>query len=212
MMRLPTELYIQQACRWPAEGRHILAHYNAETIVVYQAYRPSIGEYAIKHGVFGGEFSYSRMSWIKPNFLWMMYRSGWGTKEGQEITLGLRLRRRYFDNLLSRAIASSWDHSDQENREAWQASIATSEVRLQWDPDHAPNGRTVDRRAIQLGLRGAALVAFGKHELLEVVDMTDFVATQRSHLTEPGLRHLTMPVERVYLPDDASVARHLKLG
>jgi hypothetical protein len=57
-MRLPTELYIQQACRWPAEGRHILAHYNAETIVVYQAYRPSIGEYAIKHGVFGGEFSY----------------------------------------------------------------------------------------------------------------------------------------------------------
>jgi len=67
-MRLPTELYVQQARRWPAEGRHILAHYDAETIVVYQAYRPSIGEYVIKHGVFGGEFSYSRMSWIKPNF------------------------------------------------------------------------------------------------------------------------------------------------
>src|SRR6476469_1664582 len=130
-MKLPTERYLTQVTTWPSEGKHILARYDAETIVVYQAYRPSIGEYAIKHGVFGGEFSYSRMSWIKPNFLWMMYRSGWGTKEGQEITLGLRLRRRYFDNLLSRAIASSWDHSDQENREAWQASIATSEVRLQ---------------------------------------------------------------------------------
>ena len=211
MMRLPTEPYILQARRWPAEGRHILAHYDAETIVVYQAYRPSIGEYVIKHGVFGGEFSYSRMSWIKPNFLWMMYRSGWGTKEGQEITLGLRLYRRYFDSLLSRAVGSSWDHSDHVTREAWQAAIATSEVRLQWDPDHAPNGRALDRRAIQLGLRGSALVAFGKRELLEVVDMTDFVAVQRSHLAEPELRQLTMPVERIYLPADASIARHLKL-
>ena len=211
MMRLPTEPYILQARRWPAEGRHILAHYDAETIVVYQAYRPSIGEYVIKHGVFGGEFSYSRMSWIKPNFLWMMYRSGWGTKEGQEMTLGLRLYRRYFDSLLSRAVGSSWDHSDHVTREAWQAAIATSEVRLQWDPDHAPNGRALDRRAIQLGLRGSALVAFGKRELLEVVDMTDFVAVQRSHLAEPELRQLTMPVERIYLPADASIARHLKL-
>jgi hypothetical protein len=151
------------------------------------------------------------MSWIKPNFLWMMYRSGWGTKEGQEMTLGLRLYRRYFDSLLSRAVGSSWDHSDHVTREAWQAAIAASEVRLQWDPDHAPNGRALDRRAIQLGLRGSALVAFGKRELLEVVDMTDFVVVQRSHLAEPELRRLTMPVERIYLPADASIARHLKL-
>src|SRR5262249_2714186 len=37
----------------------------------------------------------------------------------------------------SRAVASRWDHSDQVTREAWQAAIATSEVRLRWDPDHA---------------------------------------------------------------------------
>jgi len=55
------------------------------------------------------------------------------------------------------------------------------------------------------------LVAFGQRELLEVVDITDFVAVQRSHLAEPGLRHLTMPAERIYLPADASIARHLKL-
>ena len=45
---------------------------------------------------------------------------------------------------------------------------------------------------MQLGLRGAALVAFGKRELLEVVDMTDFVAAQRAHLADAGLRHLRM--------------------
>ncbi|WP_141653813.1 DUF4291 family protein, partial [Erwinia billingiae] len=26
-------------------------------------------------------FSMTRMTWIKPSFLWMMYRSGWGMKD-----------------------------------------------------------------------------------------------------------------------------------
>jgi len=47
-------------------------------------------------------------------------------------------------------------------------------------------------------------------ELLEVFDMTDLVAAQNSHLTDPELRHLTMPVERSYLAADASSVR-LKL-
>jgi len=54
-MNLATELYIDQAGRWPREGRHILAHHDTETIVVYQAYRPSIGAYAARHGVFGND-------------------------------------------------------------------------------------------------------------------------------------------------------------
>jgi hypothetical protein len=150
------------------------------------------------------------MSWIKPNFLWMMYRSGWGRKEGQEITLALRLRRQFFDALLARAVASNWDPSDHASRDEWQAAIAASEVRLQWDPDHDPHGRVIARRAIQLGLRGAELEAFGRHELLEIIDMTDFVAEQRLHLVEPGLARLKLPAERTYVPD-ASIARRLKL-
>ena len=46
-----------------------------------------VGKIPVKNGYFGGAFSLDRMSWIKPNFLWMMFRSGWGTKEGQEVTL-----------------------------------------------------------------------------------------------------------------------------
>src|SRR5262245_65434421 len=109
MEYLPTKLYVEQAPQWPPEGKHILAHYDADTIVVYQAYRPSIGKHAIKKGAFGGDFSYSRMSWIKPNFLWMMFRSGWGTKDGQEIILGLRLRRLFVEDLLARRVNSRWD-------------------------------------------------------------------------------------------------------
>jgi hypothetical protein len=72
-MNLPTELYSVQACQWPDQGRCILAHFDSASIVVYQAYRRSIGEFAIRHGHLGGaDFNFSRMSWIKPNFLWMI--------------------------------------------------------------------------------------------------------------------------------------------
>lgn len=67
-----TEPYLAQAERWPRAGRDILAQLDAESVVVYQAFRPSIGRFALAHGHFGGDFSLSRMSWIKPNFLWMM--------------------------------------------------------------------------------------------------------------------------------------------
>ena len=94
---LPTQPYLEQAARWPAAGRHILAQSDAKTIVVYQAYRPSIAAFALQHGVFGGpEFSFSRMSWIKPNFLWMMYRSACGTSPGQETVLSLRIAKTFF--------------------------------------------------------------------------------------------------------------------
>jgi Domain of unknown function (DUF4291) len=213
-VKLPTERYRDQVARWPSEGRHILAHYDAETIVVYQAYRPSIGDYAIRHRKFGVDFSYTRMSWIKPNFLWMMYRSVWGTKEGQEITLGLRLRREFFDRILAQAVASSLNQSDQASQEEWdewKASLASSNVRLQWDPDHHPHGNALARRAIQLGLRGPVLEDFGRRELLDVIDMTAFVSEQRELMSRIGLDELRTPVERVYAPVDVAIVRRLKL-
>ena len=73
-MNLRTEPYLVQGARWPTSGRHILAQFDDESVVVYQAYKPAIGQFAAKNGYFGGEWSLSRMSWIKPNFLWMMYR------------------------------------------------------------------------------------------------------------------------------------------
>src|SRR5919206_3744636 len=84
-MTLVTEPYAAQVARWPRAGRHILAQFTDDAVVVYQAYCPAIGHFAARHKFFGGAFSLNRMSWIKPKFLWMMYRSGWGTKEGEDI-------------------------------------------------------------------------------------------------------------------------------
>lgn len=205
------EPYPEQMRIWPTEGRHILAQYDDSSIIVYQAYRPAIGQYAAQHGKFGGDFSYSRMSWVKPNFLWMMYRSGWGTKEGQEVTLSLRIRLSFFESLLAEAVPSSWDRSLFKTEEEWSNAVAGSSVRLQWDPDHHPSGASLDRRAIQLGLRGETLEAFGQHELLEVIDLSEFVAEQRSRLRATGVNALIMPRERVYRPADLEVVSRLKL-
>ncbi|MFT3736844.1 MAG: DUF4291 domain-containing protein [Rhodocyclaceae bacterium] len=198
-MNLITEQYEKQTARWPTEGQHILAQYDAESIVVYQAYRPSIGQFAIANGYLGGpDFSLSRMSWIKPNFLWMMYRAGWATKEGQEVILGLRIRRTFFDALLEAAVASSFEASGMADRAVWQEAAQGSDVRLQWDPDHSPAGDMLNRRAVQLGLRGDTLRVFAKSELLEVIDMSDFVAAQRQHIHD--WRTLMTPREEVYVP------------
>jgi hypothetical protein len=70
-MNLRTEPYLAQTARLPKTGRHILAQFDDESVIVYQAYRPAIDHFAAHHGYFGGEFSLNRMSWIKPNFLWM---------------------------------------------------------------------------------------------------------------------------------------------
>lgn len=200
---LAVEPYLVQAERWPREGRHLLAQFDAETIMVYQAYKPSIARYAVAHRRFGGEFSYSRMSWIKTSFLWMMYRSGWGTKKDQEMTLVLRLRRAFFDSLLAVAVPSSWDRKTCPVQADWVRAVATSDVRLQWGPDHHPSGAKLQRRAIQVGLRGAALEAFGARELLEVVDLSAFVAEQRDQLRH-GLASLVTPREDVYNPGGPS--------
>lgn len=211
-MPLETEPYPEQVKTWPPAGRHILAQFDAETVVVYQAYRPEIGRFTAEHGTFGGGFSYSRMSWIKPNFLWMMYRSGWGTKADQEVTLGLRVRRPFFDRLLAEAVPSSWNRGRYPTEDEWRLAVADSRVRLQWDPDHHPSGAPLERRAIQLGLRGEALEELGRRELVEVLDMSDFVAQQRARLAAGGVAALVTPREREYRPADPEVAARLGLG
>src|SRR6266849_463738 len=104
-MVLATEPYNEQVEVWPKTGRHILAQYDDHSVIVYQAYRPSIGRFAAEHGKFGGDFSYSRMSWVKPNFLWMMYRCGWGQKADQQTILAVRLVRAAFDEILRQSVA-----------------------------------------------------------------------------------------------------------
>jgi hypothetical protein len=208
--RLRLAPYHEQRARWPADGRTILAQSDADSVVVYQAYRPQIGLHTAAHGRFGGGWSRERMSWIKPNFMWMMSRCGWATKEGQEVVLALWIARAGFDEILASAVASAYDRRVHDDRDAWQRAVHRSDVRLQWDPDHGPGGAPEDRRAIQLGLRGDALRRFADEWLLHVEDITPLVASQRANARAPYTDLLT-PEEHPYLVADPATAHRLGL-
>ena len=199
--------YQEQEASWPSSGRHILAQYDAETVVVYQAFHPRIGNEAVRLGRFGDNFSLSRMSWIKPNFLWMMFRCGWATKENQESVLAISLKRPAFDAILNQAVASAFDPALHPSQAEWSAALAQSDVRLQWDPDHAPNGSKCERRAIQLGLRGDVLKHYVSDWIVSIKDITPFVAEQREQAQAGKLERLQTPCETVYPVTDAQYAQ-----
>ena len=48
------------------------------------------------------------MTWIKPSFLWMMYRCGWGLKEGQETVLAVEITHEGFEWALRNACLSHY--------------------------------------------------------------------------------------------------------
>lgn len=189
------ESYKDQLLRWPEKGQHVMANFDDESISVYQAYRPTIANFAVKYQRFGGEFSFTRMSWIKPNFLWMMFRSGWATKEGQERILEIRIKRDFFDQLMKDAVPSAFIAESFTNYQEWKDAVSGSDVRLQWDPDHDPTGMPIERRAVQLGLRGNTLRRYSD-ELCWINDITDFVIEQRNNVNNP--EELMLPYEDVY--------------
>ena len=200
--------YLAQVEQWPKNGCHILAQYDEESIIVYQAYRREIGDFAASAGYFGGAFSYSRMSWIKPNFLWMMYRSGWGTKPGQEVILAVRISIGLFNEILEKAVTSSFSEELFHNRDEWKQAVRQSDVRLQWDPDHSPTGDKVERRAIQLGLRGKVLEKYGMAPI-EITDISEFVSEQRENAVVSKYLELKTPCEKVYVPASETIRNNI---
>ncbi|KAG2379447.1 hypothetical protein C9374_006564 [Naegleria lovaniensis] len=82
-----------------------------ECIVFYQAYNSTIANYAVKHQTFKGcsAFDMKRMTWIKPNYLWMMYRSEFATAWNQTNILALYIQREYFEKvILENAVCSMY--------------------------------------------------------------------------------------------------------
>ncbi|MEP0266393.1 DUF4291 domain-containing protein [Dokdonia sp.] len=210
-MKLNIKSYKEQLKEWPEAGHHIMAQYDDEKVIVYQSYRPAIGNFAFRNQFFGGPFKLTRMTWIKPNFLWMMYRNGWGKKEGQEVVLAIHLKREAFERYLTRAVYSNYQEDIYETREAWQNAVQNSNVRLQWDPDHDPYGAKLERRAIQLGIRNEEIVQYAKEDILEIEDISDFVAEQYKHVCANNLDALLIPEEHPYIPKDIEATKRLRL-
>lgn len=211
-MTLKTTPYLNYETHLPQSGNHILAQQRNENLIVYQAFNPNIARYAVENQRFGGDhYSFGRMSWIKPNFLWMMYRSGWAGKPGQERILAIEISKANFETILAQAVYANFQEHIYETKDNWKAALANSEVRLQWDPDHSPYGEKLQRRAIQLGLKGKILHTFATDWIARIEDITGFVQEQAKNVAEKDLNKLQVMTEMPLMIKNPSLNHFLKI-
>lgn len=182
-MKLNTIQHKNYETNLPKEGNYIIGQKSGENIYVYQAFNDKIADFACKNQQFGGpDYSFSRMTWIKPNFLWMMYRCSWGQKDvNQQRVLALEISFTGFEELLSEGVITSYVDST-ETIQAWRDKLNSSNVRIQWDPDHDYTGSKLKRRAVQIGIKNEALQKFNNSYLKSITDITEFVKEQKSNI------------------------------
>lgn len=190
--------------------REIRADFNRDSIVVYQAYRKEITAPAVRQQRFVAPFSWGRMTWIKPSFLWLMARSNWGSKAGQECTLAVRITRAGWDQALEAGVLTSFEPQIHGNMGAWQRQFATAAVHVQWDPERTLRGKKLAHRSIQVGLSRRIIRSYTDEWILEIKDLTSTAGKIRS-LSLAGKNRQArelLPPEKVY-PANELVARRL---
>lgn len=180
--------------------RQIRAAFDEQGIFVYQAFKPSIAQEALRNGTFGKGFSFERMTWIKPSFGWVLYRSGYATKPEQERILKLKLSHEGFQTILAKGVPSSFEDKFDlfPSREAWSNVLRLSEVRYQWDPDRDIRLRKLERRALQLGLSGSVVREYVSTWILGIEDVTQLAWDIKEAVEGHAERLPLVPEELVY--------------
>ncbi|HBM7516991.1 TPA: DUF4291 domain-containing protein, partial [Escherichia coli] len=161
-----------------ADYFEIRADYNQHTITIYQAYNDAIADVAVRDGRFGAPFSFNRMTWIKPSFMWMMERSNWGLKKDQQHILAIRIKRTFFDTLLEQAVLTTpeahvYPHAGIAG--IWETLFAQANVYVQWDPERSINGKKLEHRSLQLGISRNLISQFNEDAIVAIDDLTPLV-------------------------------------
>lgn len=180
--------------------RQIRALYGPETIRVYQAFSDEIADTALAAQTFvSPPFSLTRMTWIKPSFLWMMYRSGWGKKDsGQKRILAIDMTHEGFAWAIRHSCPS---HAEPGmSAEEWAALKDRSPVRVQWDPERDLHHNPLPHRAIQVGLSGEAVRLYVAEWITRISDETHSAHAIHQFVLNGQLGHAeaSLPAEKPY--------------
>ncbi|MFI0237184.1 DUF4291 domain-containing protein [Streptomyces sp. NPDC016845] len=170
---------MSEATPLPFPRHEIRARYTDSTVTVYQAYAPEIGLPAARDGRFPAGWKRDRMTWVKPSFLWMMYRCGWATKPGQEVVLAVEIDRGGFEWALRNACLSSYESGVHADHAAWKRELRRAPARVQWDPERDLWLRPLPHRSLQLGLSGEAVRRYADEWLVSISDVTPRVREVR---------------------------------
>lgn len=188
----------------------IRADFDRETIVLYQAYSPSIADAALSAQKFVPPFSFHRMTWIKPSFLWLMHRSNWGQKHGQERILAVRITRTGWEKALSLAVLTHFEPTLFRTPPDWGDQFQRARVHLQWDAERSLRGAGLPYFSIQVGLSRHIIQEYVDEWIVRIEDLTQRVRKMYEQMqagqADKAKRHL--PPERVY-PVDPGLGRRL---
>lgn len=190
-------------------ARQVRAVYDADAITVYQAYAPPIAEAAVAAQAFVPPFKIERMTWVKPSFLWMMYRCGWATKPDQERVLAIRVDRSFFDRCLANASLSHYDADIYASQAEWAQRKKRTHVRVQWDPERDIRLNPLPWRSIQIGIGGPYVRDYASVAIRSIEDITGTVRKIHQLVIESELvsAQSLLPSEVPYeLPPDAAAA------
>lgn len=180
------------------KNKRILAQFDEYSIRIYQAYNNEIADEALSLGTFGSHFKIDRMTWIKPSYLWMMYRSGWATKEGQERILAIDIKRTGFDTILENVVLSTFKKEIYGQYKNWKTQLENSQVRCQWDPDRDIFGTPLAGRAIQLGLKGNMVQNYVTDWIVKISNITDKTVEIRKSIKTGTFEKNMLPIEHEY--------------
>ncbi|WP_406395166.1 DUF4291 domain-containing protein [Streptomyces sp. NBC_00887] len=159
----------------PVPQNEIRAQHTDTTLTVYQAYPPSIGLPAARDGRFPAVWKRDRMTWIKPSFLWMMYRCGWATKDGQETVLAVEITRDGLDRALADAELSHYVAGVHADHATWRRNLRRAPARVQWDPERDLHLNPLPYRSLQLGLSGEVSRRYADEWTVSIRDVTPLV-------------------------------------
>ncbi|MFI9807876.1 DUF4291 domain-containing protein [Streptomyces sp. NPDC052301] len=192
--------------------RRIRAAYSESTVTVYQAYCPDIGLPAVRDGRFPAVWKRDRMTWIKPSFLWMMYRCGWGAKAGQETVLAVEITREGFEWALRHACLSSYAREVHPDRATWRRQLKRAPTRVQWDPERDLHLQPLPYRSLQLGLSGEAAGRYADEWTVAIRDVTPLAQEIQVLVSGGDLDSAAglLPRERPYPAGDGLLA-HLSV-
>ena len=195
------------------EQRAIRALYDKDCITVYQAYSAEIAEAAVREQKLSASpaFRLDRMTWIKPSWCWMMYRSGYSYKdERQARILAIRIRHENFYTILRHARLADRPKKDGEK--------AGDSVIVQWDPERSPGIAKLEYRSLQVGIPRHLAEKYVEDWIESIEDATDIARklksrldgsrdVSREDLEQEGVVPLELPYE---VPDD--VRERLEMG
>lgn len=190
----------------------IRADYNAQTITVYGAFSAGIARPALAAQRFVPPFSFYRMTWVKPSFLWLMERSNWAQKTGQEHILAIRIRRSGWEKALAQGVLTSYTPGVHANPQSWHRDFEQAIVHVQWDPERSIRGADLGYNSIQVGLSRHIIEEYVETWIAEIQDVTPLVKKLHALMqaSQVDKAKKLLPAERVY-PVTTTIARRLNM-